>query len=115
MCIFVHAYLVFQVDKYNHLIRKLVLARPILDMPSVVSISAMDVTTLAGQQGVTSPFADGIGTAATFHYTVGIAINRAGTEALVVSTTAVYRTTARLGEYLCRHNMQTLTLPSFLF
>jgi hypothetical protein len=61
-----------QTDQQNALIRAVV-------------ISTGSVTTLAGQPGVSAPFSDGIGAAATFTDPTGIAINAAGTFALVVS------------------------------
>jgi hypothetical protein len=43
------------------------------------------VTTVAGSLGSTAPFLDGIGTTATFNAPEGVALNSAGTLALVVS------------------------------
>jgi hypothetical protein len=42
-------------------------------------------STIAGRQGVNSPFADGDGTQATFSYPIGVTISSTGTFALVVS------------------------------
>jgi hypothetical protein len=42
------------------------------------------ITTLVGRQGVSSPFSDGIRTSATFDDPRGVALNTAGTSALVV-------------------------------
>jgi hypothetical protein len=47
-------------------------------------VSSARVTTLAGRQGVESPFSDGIGTMATFYFPYGIALDSAGSIALVV-------------------------------
>jgi hypothetical protein len=60
-----------QADTYNHLIR-------------AIEVSSGLVTTLAGQT-LSDPFSDGFGTVATFNKPWGIAINPAGTFALVVS------------------------------
>jgi hypothetical protein len=43
------------------------------------------VRTLAGQRGVTAPYSDGIGSAATFYYPLGVALDSSGSFALVVS------------------------------
>jgi hypothetical protein len=60
-----------QADQNNHLIRAIVVASGV-------------VTTLAGRQGVTSPFTDGIGSVATFNFPSGISVDGLGTVALVV-------------------------------
>jgi hypothetical protein len=55
----------------NHLVRAIV-------------VSARAVTTFAGRQGV-ALYSDGIGTSATFTFPSGVALNSAGTVAVVVS------------------------------
>lgn len=62
----------FQADKLNHLIRQ-------------IAVSTGTVTTLAGRQGVSAPFSDGIGTVATFAKPNGIATNSDGSIFIVVS------------------------------
>jgi hypothetical protein len=58
--------------EYGHIIR-------------LVNLTSRAVTTLAGREGVSVPFLDGVGTSATFNFPAGITLNSAGTLALVVS------------------------------
>jgi hypothetical protein len=51
----------------------------------------VSVTTLAGRGGDPGPFADGVGTSATFSGPYGVAVNAAGTLALVVSAPSAFR------------------------
>jgi hypothetical protein len=60
-----------QADSANQLIR-------------VINITSGAVTTLAGRKGVSPPMSDGVGTAATFAGPYGVALNGAGTVAIVV-------------------------------
>jgi DNA mismatch repair ATPase MutL len=53
--------------------------------PRSYLLTGAAVTTLVGQLGVSSPLADGVGTAATFGEPNGIALSSDGTFALVVS------------------------------
>ena len=71
-----------QVDQLNHLIRNVV-------------ISSRVVTTIAGTLGV-SGSADGVGTASSFNYPWGVAVNPLGTIALIVSTCMMYMITVML-------------------
>jgi hypothetical protein len=48
-----------QTDRFNHVIR-------------AVNLTSGAVTTIAGQSGVSAPFTEGIGTAATFFQPLGI-------------------------------------------
>jgi hypothetical protein len=65
-----------------------------------IDFSTRTITTLAGRQGITSPFSDGVGTVATFAAPACIALNGAGTVALLVRrslvrsdlTTLIHRT-----------------------
>ena len=60
-----------QVDLVNHVLRR-------------VDLSSRAVTTIAGNAGFTGS-ADGVGSVARFYNPVGIAINPAGTFAIIVS------------------------------
>jgi hypothetical protein len=60
-----------QADSGNHLIR-------------AVNVTSGAVTTLAGRQGVSTPFSDGIGTGATFNNAQGVSIDGTGAFAVVV-------------------------------
>jgi hypothetical protein len=64
-----------QSDQWNHLIR-------------AIDVTLTAVTPLAGRQGVSSPVSDGVGSAATFCYPTGVALNSAATLALVVGSSA---------------------------
>jgi hypothetical protein len=66
-----------QTDAGNHLLRA-------IDVPSGT------VRTLAGRQGVSAPFSDGVGSTATFNSPTGVALDSMGTLALVVSKDSEY-------------------------
>jgi hypothetical protein len=70
-------HLCVQVDQYNCLIR-------------AIDVTSASVTTLAGRQGMSAPFADGVGTFATFNFPSGVAVDSRGTFAVVVRA-CVYR------------------------
>jgi hypothetical protein len=61
-----------QADTSNHLVR-------------AIAVSTGAVRTLAGQQGISAPFSDGVGSAATFNFPHGVALDSTGVLALVVS------------------------------
>jgi hypothetical protein len=65
-----------QVDYNNMLIRS-------------INVTTRSVSTLAGRRGLVSPFMDGIGTSATFNGPNDVALDEAGTLALVVRVMAV--------------------------
>jgi hypothetical protein len=62
-----------QTDFNNHLIR-------------AINMSSRAVTTVSGRLYTVSPYADGLGAYATFNHPTGIALDAAGTVALVVRT-----------------------------
>jgi DNA-binding beta-propeller fold protein YncE len=62
-----------QADCGNHLIR-------------LIDVSSATVTTLAGNAGITG-YEDGVGSAASFNWPNNVAVNDAGTVAIVVSET----------------------------
>jgi hypothetical protein len=64
-----------QADYFNSVIRR-------------IDMASRTVTTLAGQPGVQS-YTDGVGTMATFNLPVGIALNSAGTYAVIVRLRAL--------------------------
>jgi hypothetical protein len=53
--------------------------------PMRLMLANASVRTLVGRQGVYAPFSDGVGSSATFHQPVGVALDSSGALALVVS------------------------------
>jgi hypothetical protein len=65
-------YVTLQADRNNFLIR-------------AINVNSGEVTTIAGQQGVSMPYSDGVGQEATFSLPNGVALNSEGTLVFVVS------------------------------